>query len=460
MSFGEKILRYQEDILRDLAELIRIPSVRSQAEPGMPFGRESTRALQAVLAMAERLGLTVKNVDNYAGHAEYGQGEETAAVLAHVDVVPAGEGWETDPFTMVIKDGCCYGRGTADDKGEAIVALYCLKALKDENVPARRRLRVVFGAGEETGSEDLAYYYSKEPLPVMGFTPDAEYGICNREKGILRVDICAGGNDSSVVRSLKAGTVVNAVPAKAEAELACTPGQFAALQKAAETAEGSFAFEERPEGGVVRSTGVASHAMQPQEGVNAASRLMKLLACVFSEEQLGSLIAFANRAIGLEYDGASLGVKTEDGESGPLTLNLGLVSLGAGEASLSLDIRYPVTKDGERILAQIKGEAEKAGLALAASHDTKPLYLPAESPFISLLKDAYQAVMGVPAQLYATGGGTYARSLKSRGVAFGPFFDDEPDRRLHNTGEHFEIARFMQHAQICLEAMYRMITAE
>ena len=191
MSFGEKILRYQEDILRDLAELIRIPSVRSQAEPGMPFGRESTRALQAVLAMAERLGLTVKNVDNYAGHAEYGQGEETAAVLAHVDVVPAGEGWETDPFTMVIKDGCCYGRGTADDKGEAIVALYCLKALKDENVPARRRLRVVFGAGEETGSEDLAYYYSKEPLPVMGFTPSG--GHLRRGERFLRGAFPEGG---------------------------------------------------------------------------------------------------------------------------------------------------------------------------------------------------------------------------------------------------------------------------
>ena len=158
MSFGEKILRYQDDILRDLAELIRIPSVRSAPEPGMPFGRESARALETVLSMAERLGLTVKNVDNYAGHAEYGEGEETAAVLAHVDVVPAGDGWEGDPYTMVIRDGCCYGRGTADDKGEAIVALYCLKALKDEGVPAKRRLRVVFGAAEETGSEDLAYY--------------------------------------------------------------------------------------------------------------------------------------------------------------------------------------------------------------------------------------------------------------------------------------------------------------
>ena len=161
MSFGSKILRYQDDILRDLAELVRIPSVRSDPEPGMPFGHESTRALQAILAMAERLGLAVKNVDNYAGHAEYGEGEETAAVLAHVDVVPAGDGWETDPFEMTIRDGCCFGRGVADDKGEAVVALYCLKALMDEKVPAKRRLRVVFGAAEETGRNSL----SRSALP-------------------------------------------------------------------------------------------------------------------------------------------------------------------------------------------------------------------------------------------------------------------------------------------------------
>lgn len=458
MSFGEKILRYQDDILRDLAELIRIPSVRSAPEPGMPFGRESARALETVLSMAERLGLEVKNVDNYAGHAEYGEGEETAAVLAHVDVVPAGEGWETDPYTMVIRDGCCYGRGTADDKGEAIVALYCLKALKDEKIPAKRRLRVVLGAAEETGSEDLAYYYQKEPLPVMGFTPDAEYGICNREKGRVSA-VITGACADSVIRFFSAGTVANAVPARAEAVVACTAGQLEALRAAAAQQGERFTVEAMPEGARVCASGVAAHAMQPQEGVNAASHLVRLLASVFSPEELGGFFTFLDRCIGLEYDGTSMGVKQEDAESGPLTLNLGLVSAEDGKASLTIDIRFPVTGNGDEILAQIGRRVEKAGLVLADGHVVAPLFLPADSPFIRLLSDAYEAVMGVPAQLYATGGGTYARALQSRGVAFGPFFADEPDRRLHNVGEHFEITRFMQHAQICLEAMYRMLTA-
>ena len=415
MSFGEKILRYQDDILRDLAELIRIPSVRSAPEPGMPFGRESARALETVLSMAERLGLEVKNVDNYAGHAEYGEGEETAAVLAHVDVVPAGEGWETDPYTMVIRDGCCFGRGTADDKGEAIVALYCLKALK-------------------------------------------EYGICNREKGRVSA-VITGACADSVIRFFSAGTVANAVPARAEAVVACTAGQLEALRAAAAQQGERFTVEAMPEGARVCASGVAAHAMQPQEGVNAASHLVRLLASVFSPEELGGFFTFLDRCIGLEYDGTSMGVKQEDAESGPLTLNLGLVSAEDGKASLTIDIRFPVTGNGDEILAQIGRRVEEAGLVLADGHVVAPLFLPADSPFIRLLSDAYEAVMGVPAQLYATGGGTYARALQSRGVAFGPFFADEPDRRLHNVGEHFEITRFMQHAQICLEAMYRMLTA-
>ena len=142
-------------------------------------------------------------------------------MLSHVDVVPAGDGWETDPFVMTKIGNQYFGRGVADDKGAAIVSLYCLKVLQDEQVPTKRRIRTIFGAGEETGSDDLERYFEKEPMPVMGFTPDSEYGVCNREKGILRMNFSAP-NDSTVLKSFTAGTVVNAVPAGACAELACT----------------------------------------------------------------------------------------------------------------------------------------------------------------------------------------------------------------------------------------------
>lgn len=458
MSFGEKILKYREPILKDLAALVAVESVNGAAEDGMPFGAKSAEALGLILGMAERMGLKTKNVGNYAGHAEYGEGEEIAATVSHVDVVPAGIGWETDPFVLTRKGNLYYGRGTADDKGASVAALYCLKVLKDEKVAGNRRMRTIFGAGEETGSNDLEMYFASEPMPVMAFTPDAEYGICNCEKGILRLKIFSGTETSAVLRSFSAGTVVNAVPARADAEVLCSDKQFGALEKAARE-EGNFTLERTDKGVRITALGRASHAAQPEEGVNAASRLIGLLFRVFEPRKLGSLLSFLQANVGKGYDGAAMGVKREDAESGPLTLNLGLVRVSPEEAYAGIDVRYPVTANGEEILAEISRRAQASGLRVAEAADTKPLYLPDGSRLISLLKDAYASVTGTPAEIYSMGGGTYARALQGKGAAFGPLFRDEPDRRIHNTGEHIDIDRFMVHAQICLEAMFRMFTA-
>lgn len=459
MSFGEKILKYREPILKDLAALVAVESVNGKALEGMPFGEKSAEALNLILGMAERMGFRTKNVGNYAGHAEYGEGEEVAATVSHVDVVPAGTGWDTDPFVLTKKGNLYFGRGAADDKGASIAALYCLKVLQDEKVAGKRRLRTIFGAGEETGSNDLEMYFRSEQMPVMAFTPDSEYGICNREKGILRLKILAGPESTPALRSFSAGTVVNAVPARAEAEVLCSGDSFDALKKAADEMAGGFELERTAEGVKLVSAGKASHAMQPQEGVNAASRLIELLFRAFRPEELGTLLSFLKKNVGMGYDGDAMGVKREDAESGPLTLNLGLVHIAPEGSYAGIDIRYPVTSDGDEILAEISRRAEAAGLRVADTADTKPLFLPDGSPLISLLKDAYASVTGKSAGVYATGGGTYARALKGNGVAFGPIFPDEPDRRLHNTNENIDIDRFMAHAQICLEAMYRMFTA-
>ncbi len=126
-------------------------------------GKKTANTISSTYAeLAESYGLKAKNVDYYAAHAEIGEGEGNAVVMAHLDVVPAGEGWSTDPFTMVIKDGKAYGRGVTDNKGAAIVALHCLRALKDAGVKGNRKLRVIFGSGEEVGMADMGHYFSKE----------------------------------------------------------------------------------------------------------------------------------------------------------------------------------------------------------------------------------------------------------------------------------------------------------
>lgn len=454
MSFGENILKYKDSMIKDLARMVAVPSVCATAEEGKPFGSESARALELILQIARELGFETKNIGNYAGHAEYGNGSEYAAVVTHVDVVPVAGEWKSDPFQLTQKGNLYFGRGTADDKGAAIVALYCLKALKDENVQGKRKIRAIFGAGEEIGSNDLDMYFSKEPMPAMAFTPDSDYGICNREKGILRLKI-SGKNDSKAIRSFACGTVINAVPALAETIVDGI--EEASLESAAKNSEGEFSLEKTAGGIKISSVGKACHAMQPQAGFNAGTHLIDLLSKAFSSEQIGSFLNFLNQYVGTETDGTSMNVKLSDEPSGPLTLNLGIINMDASSASAGIDIRYPVTCKGSEIFEIIRKNAEKAGLTAELLHDTKPLYFPADHPLVHLLQDAYKTVKGVPAELYATGGGTYARSIPGRAVAFGPFFPDEPDRGLHNANENIDIDRFMEHAQICLEATYRMM---
>lgn len=457
--FGEKILDYWDDILADLGKVVAIPSVAVEQEGEYPFGKDCARAIDTVVELAESYGLKAKNVDYYAAHAEYGEGDENAVVMAHVDVVPAGEGWATDPYTMVLDDNHVYGRGVSDDKGPAIVALHCLRALKDAGVVGKRKLRVVFGSGEEIGMSDMRYYFSKEQLPDMGFTPDARYGVCHCEKGIINFSV-KGKNDSEVIKSFASGTVSNAVPYKAECELKCSEEEYKSLVEKSKGGEAEITVTRTADGASILCLGEAAHASTPWNGCNAASHLVDLLSKVFSADQLGSFFRFIREKIHLTNDGELLGVKMSDEPSGPLTFNLGLVSADAETCSLTVDIRYPATKDGSWISETIHGAVEPYGLTYILLSNAEPLYLPKESQLVTLLSGAYQDITGEECEIFSMGGGTYAREMHGKGVAFGAEFPDQDNCHAHQVNEQLDLRRFKLHAQICLEAMYRMLTAE
>ena len=457
MQFGHRILDYWDDILADLKTMIAIPSVSTSPEGIYPFGKEASRAIDAAMAMSKRYGLASKNVDYYAMHAQYGEGDENAVVMTHVDVVPAGDGWDTDPFTLVIKEGRAYGRGILDDKGSAVVALHCLRALKEAGIKGNRKLRVVLGSSEETGMADAAYYFANEQPPTMGFTPDGEYGICHCEKGMLTYR--AGcDNDSRVIRAFQAGTVSNAVPEKAACTLRCSEAELNRLKELVLNSAGHFALSEEGSGITVTAKGVASHASMPGTGINAAAHLITLLYDTFGK-RIGRFFTHIYEKIGLGYDGSQMGIAMSDTDSGALTYNLGIVSADEKTCCMTADIRYPATKDGKAISVTLRQQTEADGLQYNLVTDHAPLYLPKDSSLIRLLSKAYTDVTGDPCRVYAMGGGTYAREMFGKAVAFGPEFPERPDGIAHTANEFVHLDNLKLHAQICLEAMYLMLTA-
>ena len=155
IDFKAEVAARKEDLLADLFSLLKINSERddSQVTPETPFGPGPVAALQQFLSLAERDGYATKNVDNYAGHFTYGddlpEDAEVLGIFAHMDVVPAGTGWDSNPYEPEIRDGKIYARGASDDKGPTMACYYGLKILKELNVPLTKKIRFIAGTDEE-----------------------------------------------------------------------------------------------------------------------------------------------------------------------------------------------------------------------------------------------------------------------------------------------------------------------
>lgn len=449
----EKILEYREELFDDLNRLLSIESVDG-ARDG-----DCAAALDFILKRAEDFGLIAERVTAKSAHVDLGKGGRLCGVLSHLDVVPAGNNWTVNPYALTERDGRLYGRGVADDKGAALVNLYCLRALKEMGIEGRNTLRAIYGTAEETGMSDMDGYFAQKRLPDLAFTPDSEYGVCYAEKGILQLEVSTPTNEAKVLSQFHAGKAINAVPDLAYVMLDSSGYDEQLLMRLADASEGNFEFNYTIDGLMIISRGKAAHACEPQKGFNAAAALIDLITHAYDVYEIGALSSFIDYAINCETNGRSLGLKMSDAVSGALTVNLGNVHIEGTEARAQFDIRYPVTVNGDYVLRQFRSVAENNHLTVRVLHHDRPLYVEKDSELVRLLADAYRTVTGEDAPLYTTGGGTYARKLGGKGVAFGPNFRDD-DIRMHNADESVDKENFLRHMQICFEALYRLYTLE
>ena len=210
-----------DEMIDTLQKWIRVPSVKGEAAPGAPFGKEVRSMLDMALADCEQMGFKTQNFDGYIAHADLGEGsdEDALAILAHLDVVPEGDGWKYPPYGAVIENGRMYGRGTSDDKGPAVAALYAMKAVKDAGIPLRRKVRLILGCDEECGSGDMKYYKEHTEMPRSGFSPDADYPVINIEKGGCHLRVVGRqGKEGLRIRAMQVGERANVVPGFASNE--------------------------------------------------------------------------------------------------------------------------------------------------------------------------------------------------------------------------------------------------
>ena len=455
MELYELIEQSKDDLIRDLQGCIRIPSVEARGEGGWPYGEQVHRCLHYMLDTAQRLGFAVHNMDEQVGWCEYGEGEEMAAVLCHLDVVPEGDGWTVPPYEGQVAGGRIYGRGTMDDKGPALCALYALKAVKDAGLPMSRRVRILFGLNEETGSADMKYYTTHGgEIPVMGITPDGEYPVINGEKGLVTQFFAKTLRQTGDIRllELSGGTAHNIVPAQAAAELACSR-ELAEKIAARRVNKVRCVLTER--GVRVEAEGVGAHGGTPGEGENAIGRLMLFLSALPLEGDLKAVVDLLAGRLGMEYDGRSLGISMSDELSGPLTVNLGVARLEGDELTVKVNYRYPVTRHFEECGPQVKAAFEGVGFHETYLMHKAALYMSADSPLVGKLMKVYSEYTGDHAAApKCIGGGTYAKMIPNT-LAFGPIFPGD-EVREHKPDEYMELSRLMDNTKILASAIYEM----
>lgn len=444
MMIRNNVLAHQDEMIEALVQMIKIPSVLDETQGGPPFGKSIDEALDAVLSLCERLGFNIyKDPDGYYGYAEYGSGETLIGVLGHIDVVPEGDAsnWKHAPFNGEVHGGKVYGRGAIDDKGPLIAAIYGIKAVMDSGKVFNKRVRIIIGTDEENRWRGICKYVSKEALPDMGFTPDSSFPVVFAEKGLLQFKLKS--NKRSEL-SVKGGHAFNAVPES----VVYKGSDLVKLERQLK----KMGFDHEFDQDEICVIGKSAHSAKPQQGINA---ILRMVAALKSIEISSPVLDFIADKIGFTHTGELIFGSCYDVPSGELTLSVNHIDLSEYGETIGIDCRIPVTVDRKFIEDGIKRVAEKYGLIYECVDAMDALFLSKEDVMIQTLIDVYEEETGLDGEPIATGGATYARSMKNI-VAFGPLFPGQ-EKVAHQPDEYIEVSVMVKCAQIYGKAIEKLL---
>ncbi len=400
----------RNDIVADISELVAIPSVEGTPGPNAPFGPGPRQALDRALAIAERMGFSPREYNGFMGWFDLpGKEQAHIATITHLDVVPPGNGWHTDPYQAQLRENWLIGRGTDDDKGAAVYCMYLAKFFREAGLPLCYTLRTLLGCNEETGMQDVPAYLEVQPQPAFCLSMDALFPVCNGEKGLfegeLRLPVTGGP-----VR-LRAGSASNMISETAE----CWLENFACSDPLPK----NIKVDQEGKLWKVTARGTGAHCAMPQRGVSAIGVLLDFLfdhGLLQEKEQ--PALALLRRLHASAY-GEGIGIQCSDRIFGALTCVGGILDICDGWAVQNVNIRFPMTTSGARLAEQLAEMAAQVGGSFRLINMSEPFYLPADDPVLQTLLGAYRQVTGGQEGAYTWGGGTYARRF-ARGVSFGP----------------------------------------
>ncbi|AMY14474.1 dipeptidase [Limosilactobacillus reuteri] len=432
----------QKAAVKTLERLISVPSYNQPAEEGAPFGKGIRNALDEMMKICDELSFkTYEDPDGYYGYAEVGSGDKIFGVICHLDTVPAGDlgKWKHNPFKGTVINDAVYGRGSQDDKGPGIAALYAVKALMDQGYHFNQRIRFIYGTDEEILWRGIAEYNKKEAPIDSGISPDAEFPLIYAEKGLQQSYLVGPGTDQL---KLNLKNAFNAVPDSAVYDGPKQDEVKVALDK--------HGFEYTSDDNSITVIGKSVHAMMAPKGTNAVLRLAIALDDVFDFKPLD----FIGKLFKEGATGSNVLGDVRD-ESGQLTFNISSLEINENETRMQIDLRIPVTVDRDNLLAKLSKQVAAYDLNYVHFDYLAPLYVPKDSKLVRTLMKVYKEQTGdVDAEPQISGGATFARTMNNC-VAFWGMLPTTPDY-MHQANEQWPLSDMYKAMEIYAQAIKKL----
>ncbi|MFT4993802.1 MAG: putative dipeptidase [Paraglaciecola sp.] len=475
--------KYGEQAIDTLGQLVAIPT--SQIEGLEQHKNPNFHRFANVLAgIAKGFDLTFRNVDERVYEITLpGSSEELVGFHAHGDVVPVNpdlwvlaDGTRLDPFKVTRIGGRLYGRGTEDDKNGIVVSLYAMKVIQEEGIPLLRNLRLLVDTTEETSSTAIPYYFQHNPVPNYNIALDGSYPLVIAEKGygtvIAEFPVRKSSGEGAEILSISGGLATNQIPSASVVHLRSNqPEQLLAQLNAYgaryRAANGNnFTIEAlvRDNGVVLTLVGISAHSSEPETGINPVSRMLDFLHTLHGKDILQSnhisdAAHYAAVNWGLDYLGQSLDIAYADEFMGPLTTALTFISLDEKRMRLAVNLRLPVGKEPEKLIADITQKLNDwvGTSAIDVSFDYRvgaPMYRNPQGPWVNALLDIASQNLDMPREFGSSAGGTSVHNLPN-GVQFGLAM---PNLKYtgHNANEFKTVEQFLLDLQIVTEAFARI----
>lgn len=450
MQYLELAKSYRQDFIEDLKGLVRIPSVRGEGHPGMPYGKACYEVLRYMLELGQKMGFHSVDVDGYMGYCEYGTGPELLLIICHLDVVPAGDGWFTSPYEPYLVEGdLLRGRGVSDNKGAGMAALYTLKALKELGVTGKMRVRALFGCNEESGMTDIEYYLRKEGQPAVALVPDAGYPIYNRQRGGLRCQFsveedCGGLLEFRSADSERRATALLDL----ETLEVSTAELFArAVERQREFGENGMTLQVAEMGG--------DRAKVTLSGAGGLTVTFLQLLDGWFPGKLGQAVGLLANRFRPDGTNALQGISApETADFGMLTVLLQEAEFTRGTGSFSTYLRIPANASVDlhrQVLCENFPAYPATILTSWPSH-----YVPESHPATQLLAASYEEETGKPVRYLCNVGGNYSRFIDV-GYAYGNGFDGDPPARSHGPNEQISIDSLLRHMALHIAAVKKFM---